>query len=206
MNLSKCIFSIFSVGLLGFFAGSCNSNDSEFSEDPFGIAEAEQDGGQSERLIQCSEDESCPKHAEALFWVAADLMSKAGEIEVEIDAADLALTPDMTAQEITDQIGSQADELLSPEKSKYDIESREFKRALSALQKADAAGSLYAANELGLLYLEDNRMQNFDVAEDYFKKSLAAGDYYATFNLAVVSHKKSPRDHQQTLAYLNLHI
>lgn len=55
--------------------------------DPHGVIEARNAGGQSKRLVACSRDFTCPKRADAMFWIAADVLSNAGSALAAEDIA-----------------------------------------------------------------------------------------------------------------------
>ena len=73
MNLYKNIFEFLTktVPFPSNFSGRYNDDN-----DPCGVLEAEEWGEISDRLIKCSRDKECPEYAQALFWIAADILSE----------------------------------------------------------------------------------------------------------------------------------
>lgn len=158
------------------FLTKSKSTPSDFSDhydcdnDPCGVLEAEEWGEISDRLIKCSLDEECPQHPQALFWIAADILSEW--------------------------------QCLDDNHPNYDLEDPEFKRGLSLLQKAHKVGNIYASNELGLLYLEQNHMRDLELATFYLEKAFNESDPLSAYNLARVAHQKDPLNHRPVLEYL----
>jgi len=143
-----------------------SSNDALMIDDPYGISTAEETGEVTDRLIACSQNEDCPEKAQALFWVAADMLSAAGTKTVEINGHDFGLTEDMSVDEVTNKITPQLDTLFDDGLPDYDFENSEFKKAHEMMKRAHLAGSVYASNELGLLHMEHLAIQNYDLATE----------------------------------------
>ena len=192
-------FSLSLVALSSLFMVSCNMFN-DHKNDPYGILEAEENGGQSARLIKCSQDENCPQHAEALFWVAADILSEASAETVEIEGTDFGLTDDMTVEEMTEKLGPQLEELLDSGPPDYDFQDDNFKRGLDMMHQAHQAGSVSASNELGVLFMEQSHIQDFKAAKTYLSLAYAKGDFSSAYNLARIA--KMEGDETQTLALL----
>lgn len=187
------------VTLSSLFMVSCNMSD-HHKNDPYGIIEAEEIGGQSERLIKCSQDENCPQHAQALFWVAADILSEASAETVDIEGKDFGLTDDMTVEEMTEKLGPQLEELIDSGPPNYDFQDDNFKRGLDMMHQAHQAGSVYASNELGVLFMEQSHIQDLKAAQTYFNAAFANGDFASAYNLARIAHMEG--DDKQTLTLL----
>ena len=203
MNLLKQISSACFICSTLFILSSCNSdNDDTFISDPYGVVEAEEDGGQSARLVECSQNIECPKYALALFWVAADIFAEASALTIEVEADELSLMNDMTDEEIIETLGNRLENLFDAGQPKYDLSNPMFKRGLMIMEKSHKAGSIYASNELGLLYIENSSMKDFGLAEAYFKISLEKGDMFGAYNLTRLAHLQNPADNRKVLSYL----
>lgn len=197
----KLILPMFLISVM--ISSACTPHkETDFSNDLYGLMEAEETGEVTDRLIDCSEDDECPEHAPALFWVAADLLSAAGTKTTEIDGHDFGLTEDMSVDEMTNKIGPQLDGILDDGPPEYDFDSREFKKGHRIMKRAHKAGSIYASNELGLLHMEHLPIRNYDLARTYFEASLEAGDPYGAYNLARLTRLETPQDNGKIIAYL----
>lgn len=176
-------------------------------DDPYGIYEAENTGKLSSRLIDCSEDQNCPEYAQALFWVAADILSKSSSETIEIEDREIDFNSDMSPEEVTEVVIPQLEELLldiAGEPPNYNFADPEFKHGLELLNTAHDAGSVYASNELGLLFFEQGEMQNFSLAEQYFLSAWKRGDPNGAFNLARLTRAQKPSQHDEILDLLKL--
>jgi len=182
---------------------SCNF-ENNYKNDPYGILEAEDFGGQPDRLIKCSQDERCPEYAQALFWVAADILSKASSETIDAKIGGFNLTPDMTDDEIMEEISPLLEDFNTPEAPKYDFADPEFKRGLNMMHTAHEAGSFYASTELGNLYLEQGKIQDLERAKSYLNSALNQGDAVSAYNLARIAHMENPYDTITTIKYLRL--
>jgi hypothetical protein len=170
--------------------------------DPYGVMEAEENGGQSQRLIDCSLDPNCPAHADALFWVAADILSESNTTTCEINPDALASTGSSAEDFLYELCADSENYLDAP--PEYDISDSEFEGALEMLKKAHAAGSYFASNELGLLYLEQSEMQNLQLAEQYFSNAIEHGDPNSAYNSARLKFIQNPGDSEAVLSCLKL--
>lgn len=178
------------------------SIDSHYIDDPYGLVEAEETGEVTDRLIACSKNDACPENAQALFWVAADLLSKAGAKATEIDAQDFGLTEDMSIDEMTNKIGPQLDAILDDNLHEYDFDSREFKKAHAMMKRAHEAGSIYASNELGLLHMEHLPIRNYDLARTFFEASWKMRDPNGAYNLARLTRLETPLNDRKIITHL----
>ena len=178
-------------------------NDS-YLNDPYGIIEAEQNGELSDRLVQCSQYEQCPEYAEALFWVAIDILSDASAETIEIEEIILGLTRDMSIKEMEEKIESQLDSLYNTSPPNFSKDKTGFNRGFAMLLKAHNAGSIYAANELGRFYMEREEMQDLGIAQTYFESSIERRDFLGAYNLARLVHIQNPNDHRSILKYLKI--
>lgn len=186
------------------FLGGCGQfNADKHKYDPYGIVEAENAGGQPDRLVQCSRDVDCPEYANALFWVAVDELSELSATEIDISGEELGLNKNMSVEEMAETLGPQLDELLgAADAPTYDLQNPEFKEAVSKLERAANAGSVYALNELGLLYMEIPAVQDFKTAELYFTKGMEKDDPNAVYNLARLAAITNPNSDRDILKYL----
>jgi|GEM_PF-6848819 len=196
----------FLVLLLPILAIACHSSNQDdlYAEDPYGTNLAQEEGEISTRLIWCSQNQECPEYAEALFWVAADILSEAGATEHEYDAVDLELTDDMSVEEMINKAGPVLEALIDDGPPEYDVNDVEFQRGLEMMTKAYAAGNIYAANELGLLHLELPAMKDHELAREYFESVMNSGDPFGAYNLARLVRTQTPEDHKKILYYLNI--
>lgn len=170
--------------------------------DPYGLQEAKAFGGQPSRLIDCSKFPTCPEYAQALFWVGADILSRAGE--KEIDASALGITPDMNVEDAANTLMGNTDKIFDAAAPNYDLADSQFQKGLRIMHRAHDSGNVYASNELGLLFLQQDGMVNINMASQYFQSAMANGDSLAMYNLARVAHMKNPNDHSEVLKYLKL--
>lgn len=173
-------------------------------DDPYGVVEAENYGGISEKLLACSENIECPDYAQAMFWVAADILSGASSETININANDYGLTANMSADVISKKIENIVINIFASDVPSYDFKDPEYKRGVALLHKAHDAGSVYASNELGVLFMEQSELQNLKLAEKYFQTSSDLGDPHATYNLARISKEREPNNHVMILYYLKL--
>lgn len=202
---SMAFYKVLLITLTVPFIVSCNSDDdTKHPDDPFGIIEAENIGGQTDRLVLCSQNEKCPEHAQALFWVAADILSEASAETIEVEAKDFGLTADMTIEQMTQQIGPLLEDLIKVESPNYDFADPEFKRGLEIMYKAHKAGSVFASNELGVLFMEQVEMQDLGLAKIFFNEALKNNDAYGAYNLARIARMENPSDFTVALEYLKL--
>lgn len=193
--------------LWNFAVLNSGENDQQPSDqDLYGILEAEETGQLSARLIECSEDQNCPEYAQALFWVAVDILSNSSAETIELEGRDFGITPEMSIEEMTDIVAPQLDEMLGiyPTPPKYDFADPEYKRGLELLNKAHDAGSVYASNELGLLFFDRGKMQDLDLAEKYFSSAWEKGDSNGVYNLARLKRAQDPSKHEEVLGLLKL--
>lgn len=198
------LFVLLSIALL-LVLSSCNSEKPDpYAHDTHGIVEAEELGGQPKRLIKCSQDEDCPEYTQALFWVAADILSEASAEVSEINEDGLGLTKGMSIKEIMAKLGPQLENLIEGDTPEYDFKDPEFRRGLALMHKAHDAGSAYASNELGLLFMEQSELQNLILAEMYLKTSLNMGDMMSAYNLARLVHMQNPEGNKRILEYLKI--
>jgi len=190
---------------MALILSSCNfKNPDSNASDPYGIIEAEELGGQPDRLVKCSRNGECPKYAEALFWVAADILSEASTETLEIEGENFGLTDDMSIEEMTEKLGPQLENLFDASPPEYDFSDTKFKRGFMMMERAHNAGSINASNELGLLYMEHDTIKNLALAEVYLKQSLDKGDLISAYNLARLASMQSPKDSRLTLKYLKI--
>lgn len=190
---------------LSLVLSSCNLGEPDtYAHDIYGVMEAEELGGQPERLVTCSQNEGCPKYAQALFWVAADILSEASAEVFEINGDDFGLTEGMSIEEVMEKLGPQLDNLIDHDIPEYGFKDPEFKRGLALMHKAHDAGSIYASNELGLFFMEQPKLQNFVLAEMYLKTSLNRGDMVSAYNLARLVHRQTPEENNRILEYLKI--
>ncbi len=183
---------------------SNQAQEKQIDQDLYGTQEAETTGVLSTRLIECSEDRSCPEHAQALFWVAVDILSKASSETIELVGTDIDITPEMSPDKIRDAVAPILDELLilEPGPPKYDFADPEYKRGLELLKQAHDAGSVYASNELGLLFFDSGEMQEVELAEKYFYSAWERGDPNGAYNLARLKRVQAPSRHEEILELL----
>ncbi len=191
MDLQKLARVLFFISFIALV--SCRASD------PYGILEVEKNGTQTERLINCSQNEECPEYAQALFWVAVETLSNAGMEEREVEAIEYGITEDMNREEILQQLDNYLIEIDPPQ---YDLEDPEFKKGLSQMRKAYNAGSAYASNELGVLFLEHTKLKNLDLAKKYFTEALKSDDPNAAYNLARIARIQKPNQTETILSYL----
>lgn len=198
-------YKILLFTLTMLFLVSCNNDDDmKHTDDPYGIIEAENVGGQSDRLVLCSQNEKCPEYAQALFWVAADILSEASAETIEVEANDFGLTVDMTIEKMVQQIEPLLEDLIKVESPNYDFADPEFKRGLEIMYKAHKAGSVFASNELGVLFMEQVEMQDLGLAKIFFNEALKNNDAYGAYNLARIARMEDPNDFTVVLEYLKL--
>jgi len=203
MNLFQSVSILCFVLCSSFVLGSCNIADrTKYKDDPYGLLEAEELGGQPKRLIKCSHNEECPEYAQALFWVAADILSEASAETIEVEGKNFALTDDMTIDEMAEKLGPQLEGLMKTGPPEYDFGDPEFNRGLNIMHKAHEAGSIYASNELGLLFMEHAEMQSLVLAKEYFVKALNGGDLVSAYNLARIERMQHPANYKTILGFL----
>jgi len=152
--------------------------------DPNGILQAEYDFQSSARLKRCAGNINCKNHSDALFWLAALDLSDAG-----FDQRD-----DESAIEFRKRksVGY------------YDLDSDKFKTGFELMKQAYRTGSIEAANELGLLYLEEKQLKDFGKAEPYLRFAHDAGDTMGSYNLARLFREVNPNDYHTPLRYLEV--
>ena len=212
MNFSKLFFISCFILLGGISQSACKfvilettiTTVTDGTNDPYGIIEAAEYGGQSERLLECSQDEVCPEHAQALFWLAADILSNASAETILVDGKKLYLTDDMSEQEMMKKFNLTREEAYDSSPPEYNFEDSEFQLGLKIMKKAYDAGSLYAANELGLLHMEHSEMLDLDLAKSYFETALDKGDLFSAYNLARIARLQTPKQYELVLEYLEI--
>ncbi|MEL7232107.1 MAG: hypothetical protein AAGJ85_06315 [Pseudomonadota bacterium] len=173
--------------------------------DPYGIFEYEETGEISDKLIACSQDENCPEHANALFWLAVNHLMEAGSETIEVDMEDFE-SGIIESDDGSITLASPFDEFLQQISGppRYDLSDPNFQRGLELLNEAHVAGSAFASNEIGLLYLEQEAMRDLDLAESYFDTAIERGDANGTYNMARLSHARSPEKTGRILNFLKM--
>ncbi|MCF6292317.1 MAG: hypothetical protein L3J04_02870 [Robiginitomaculum sp.] len=193
--------------LVGLLFSSCEATNSDsYANDPYGIKEAEELGGegQPDRLVQCSKDEQCPEYAEALFWVAVDILSDASTETIEVEGIDFGLTKGMSIEEMAEKIVLQLDSSFDNSPLDFSKDKTGFNRGFVMLLKAHNAKSVYAANELGKLYMEQEGIKDLDIAQMYFESAIKRGDFLGAYNLARLIRIRKPNDNRSILKYLKM--
>jgi len=156
-----------------------------YKDDIYGIAEVEETGNISEKLIKCSEDVSCPEYGDALFWIAADVISEASTENIDNMSDFFESVADVSTQQ-------------------YDFGDPNIKRGIELMNRSFENGNIYAANELGLMYIDQLSIQDFKLARKYLQYGLDNGDMFSAYNLARLSRMEDPNNHLEMLRYLKI--
>lgn len=178
--------------------------------DPYGVIEAEVEGGTNERLFACANNKGCTRYADALFWMATHYLSEAHycddpeyDVTFNIKVDDLEAMPEDEKNAIKEQrVFEGLMDNFDARCFETNPDHKSFPIAFNMLQKAEDAGSIYASNELGLIYMEIPELKNFDISETHFKKGLLNKDPNAAYNLARLYAVKDVPDFRVSLFYL----
>ena len=171
----------------------------EWAADAYGIQEVEKTGRQSDRLIDCSENDDCPEQAQTLFWVAANALSKAGN---EALSEPIKFPPSTTTEEIAVALATEFTKHIRNNSISYDLDDPDFIQAFNLLNRAHKLGSAYAPNELGVLFMKQEKIQDLSLAKTYFNIAIERGDPNGDYNLAKIARLENPDDHRLVLEYL----
>ncbi len=203
IELNFIIMPFFAIVLLILFSFQL-SNLNFIKTDSYEVLEPEKYFETPAHMMNCSQDVDCPEYAEALFWAAAKILSEADYKSSTIEGANLNSTntqsggKDLGKQVFPYEVNSDT------AFQNYMTNESDFQRGLAMLKKADNAGSLYASNELGLLYMKHKPIQDLSLAEMYFRRSVDNGDFLGAYNLARIVRKRNPEDNRAIIEHLKL--
>ncbi|GHA89886.1 hypothetical protein GCM10009069_11300 [Algimonas arctica] len=182
-------------------------------ENRFEQTASEDVSSETEVLRECADNPECKTQDSAQFELAVTILSDltSGACEwapdqtggfVPVASAVFGVEDDGPAISLEewvalgpDQAKALLDEtsLLKPfsHKCDYDDQSADFRQGYDLLVAASAAGNHDAANELGVLYLDDPDMFDLDAARSFLETCNAFGGGFCAFNLARVESLES---------------